>query len=169
MPLVTKFILLISFIMLHSKTYQIFLLIIIFLAIGFLTVLFTHQSEESDNQVKLNNSQVEITQPIRDFYDRPIAAEAYVKIIKPWLEAVSLQPDLDQIRYTKDKLENFQSSNPSLGSAHIQLFLAFDAWEEYLMSKDEQFKDRALERLTQAANLLPDLAGIINNLQLSLK
>jgi hypothetical protein len=94
-----------------------------------------------------------------------ISAEDYIEQIRPWLKAVVNNYSPATIGAVKNKLLTLQSSEPSLGQAHINLFLAFQNWEDFLNSEQGVFKEQTKSKLTLVVDFLPALSPEINDLQ----
>lgn len=119
-----------------------------FMIIGFLVVFLTHEN------------------PINKTVENPnlVSAENYMTHIKPWLGQIYTDQSLDNISEVKEKFLNLKSADKSVGSAHLALFLALDAWEKFLLTGDEANKQISIKNFSTASQLLPDLALEIESL-----
>lgn len=134
-----------------SKTNKVFILFLFFVAVGLFMVLSTHQT----GQFLTKDSQLP---PL-------VSATDYADHVRPWLVRVINNPSLENISQTKQDLLNLKSSDKNIGQTHIKLFLAMDAWENYLTTKQSQMKTVAQDDLTSVSNDLPELSTEIDNLK----
>lgn len=130
------------------KTKSILFFISVFIMIGLLTVFFTHKAAPSDNVM---------------------SQAKYIESIEPWIDSAYLDQSPSNILSIKNNFLNFHSDNRAIGPTHIALFLAFDSWEKFLSSGDEDSKEQAIEHFYTAAELLPELNLKIEDLVKILK
>ncbi|MFA6466909.1 MAG: hypothetical protein WCV71_03550 [Patescibacteria group bacterium] len=134
-----------------NQTKNILFLVLVFIAIGLVSIFFTHQAPQSDVSRIL------------------VSQENYVNYIKPWMNSVYLDQSVANITVIKNNFLNFQGADQSIGPAHIALFLALDAWEKFLLTGDDNNKQQAIRHFSSAADLLPELSLEIKNLANILK
>ena len=125
-----------------KKTYEVFILVAIFMTVGVIAVYSTHQPDKDNQQNQ---------QPV-------IAAEDYQDHVSPWLRSVLVDSSLENIKEVKQNLFDLRSSDENIGQAHIALFLAFDAWENYLTTGQIFMKERAKNHLDSFSQYLPTIA-----------
>ncbi|MBU1203324.1 hypothetical protein KKH39_04770 [Patescibacteria group bacterium] len=135
-----------------SKTKKVFILFLFFMAAGLIIVLVTHESGQ------VFNNKIENLPPL-------VSVEDYAEHIRPWLTRISQDPSLENISQTKQDLLDFRSNNKDIGQVHIKLFLAIDAWENYLLTNQVQMKTLAQENLLEISTALPQLSVEIENLR----
>lgn len=129
-----------------NKTKQVFFLILIFLGFSITILLFTHDQPSSKISVLLNQ-------------------QAYITDIQPWLQEVAENYSLATIQQTKENLMNFKSNDRLVGQVHITLFLAFDAWEKFLLTNQASFKKQTLASLLKVEESVPDLSTDLQSLK----
>jgi len=132
-----------------DKTKKVSILVIIFILFGLVVIFFTHQATPQTKNL--------------------VAQENYAAYIKPWIDSVYTDQSLDNISNIKNNFLNFQGADKSIGDAHIALFLAFDAWERFLLTGDIDSRDQAIKHFSVATGFLPELSADINNLENILK
>lgn len=132
------------------STKNVLFLALAFMAIGLVVLFFTHQEPLIPNDGS----------DVRGL----VSAEEYIGYIEPWIKNASLDQSLNNISDIKAKFLDLKSSDKSIGSAHLTLFLAFDAWEKFLLTGDEANRQIAINHFFRASDLLPDLAPDIQNL-----
>ncbi len=125
-----------------SKNNQIFLLILIFLGLG-LTVLLT------DNKAPLQDN----VAPVLG------TSQNYPRQVRQWLREVSAAEDLVTVREVKDKILNFRAKDNNLGRAQVNLYLAFDYLEQFLVTKDSRYREKAAVNLSLLGALFPELTA----------
>ena len=131
------------------KTKNVLILAVGFMLVGLLAVFLTHDTKQ---------------EPVTF-----VSQENYVDHVRPWVEEVSLNPSLVNIRKIKEELLNFKGSDESMGSAHIALFMAFDAWEKFLLTGDDNKKVQSIEHFYSVVSFLPELDLEIKTLENILK
>lgn len=131
------------------KTKHVVVLFLIFILVGISAVFLTHQNKIEQT---VNNTDM-------------VSAQDYISEVRPWLMDVFEKRSITSLVQTRNELLNLRSSDKSIGNAHIALFLAFDAWEKYIMTSDSSMKDASYNHFDVASNLLPELAEDINNLK----
>ncbi|PWB38404.1 MAG: hypothetical protein C3F02_03555 [Parcubacteria group bacterium] len=133
----------------YFQNNKILLIVAIFFGLCLLVQLVHPCSGPSDFIVRQNNA------PSAN--PDVISADKYPQYVRVWLVEVPRQDPLPAVRAVREKITNFRG-DLSLGRAHISLLLAFDSLEQYLVTKDLRFKDRAGENLSQVVQLFPELA-----------
>lgn len=131
------------------QTKNVLFLVLVFTIIGLLIVFLTHQTDSKSNIF--------------------VSQDNYVEHIQPWIETIYLDQSLTNISVVKNNFLDFQGSNQSMGEVHIALFLAFDAWERFLLTGDVNNKQQALQHFSLAVDLLPELNLKIATLENILK
>jgi hypothetical protein len=89
----------------------------------------------------------------------------YIDTVRPWFKEIDNNYSLDQIANVRNKLLYLNSKEKSIGDSHLNLFLAFDAWQQYLESNNPELQRQADKFFEQAAISLPPLHNEINRLQ----
>jgi len=146
-----------------NRINKIFAIIVIFLIFSFIILLFTH------NELKINNIN-NIKKEIKKGENISlINSKDYALYIKPILFSVIEDSSSENIILARDQIFNYSNFNRYLGSAHTNLFLAFETWEDYLTSPDEYLKRNILEKLNIVLNIVPELKNEINELKKILK
>ncbi len=131
-----------------NQTNKVFFLILIFLGIGITILLLTHDLD--------NNIDNQIVEEVVDY-------TAYIQDIRPWLATAT--NDLTAIQNIKGNLESFSSLDSFVGQVHVNLYLAFDSWEQYLLTDNNKYKQETIKKLTVVADLVPGLTEDIANLK----
>ncbi len=139
-----------------NKTNKVFIIITIFLAFSFLILLLTHQSLEVRKSFK--ESPKEINTNL-------IASKDYALYLQPILVSVMTDNSLENISLVRETLFNYNEDNKSIGLAHVNLFLAFDTWQDYLVNNDNYLKENIIEKLNIVLNLIPELSIEIKQLK----
>lgn len=131
-----------------NKIKHVLFLMVVFIGVGCLSIFFTHQDKERSNLVSPEN---------------------YVSYIRPWINDAYHDQSLSSVSKIRDNFINFKGSDNSMGAAHMALFLAFDAWQRFLVTGDNVSVGQAINHFSKAAQLLPELSTEINNLENILK
>ncbi|MFA6308001.1 MAG: hypothetical protein WCS88_00415 [Patescibacteria group bacterium] len=126
-----------------NQTRNILFLVLAFMIVGLVTIFFTHEAKKTDYTT---------------------VQEDYIKEIEPWIDSVLLDQSPANIAIIKNNFLNFHSADRSIGSAHIALFLAFDAWERFYLTGDQVVREQSIKHFSTALGLLPDLSDKIDNL-----
>lgn len=103
----------------------------------------------------LNNSQKDIAAGQAD----------YIDTIRPWLREIDNNYNLEQVANIRNKLLYLNSKEKSVGEGHLNLFFAFDAWQQYLESNNSELQRQASRFFEKAALALPPLNNDIKRLQ----
>ena len=130
------------------QTKHVLMLILVFAGLGLTTILLTHQGVKPSELVSPEN---------------------YITHVRPWINQVYLDQSLENITAIKNNFLNFKGSDRSMGPAHLSLFLAFDAWERFLLNGDKQDIEQAIKHFSSAQDLLPELGAEIEGLENLLK
>ena len=127
------------------KIKNVLLLAVGFMLLGLLTVFFTHDTVQKPTSF--------------------VSQESYAKHIKPWIDSVYIDQSLVSVSNIKNNLLNFKGADHSTGPAHIALFLAFDSWEQFLLTGDDASRQKSIDHFYSAADLLPEIRTEIKNLE----
>ena len=139
-----------------NKINKVFIIITIFLAFSFLILLLTHQSLEVRKPFKESPKEININL---------IASKDYALYLKPILVSVMTDNSLENISLVRDTLFDYNEGYKSIGLAHVNLFLAFDTWQDYLVNNDNYLKENIIEKLNIVLNLIPELSIEIKQLK----
>ncbi|MBT4850352.1 hypothetical protein HON36_05905 [Candidatus Parcubacteria bacterium] len=135
-----------------SKGKRVFLYFILFIGIGIFITWSTHEAG------KYQTGQKEIKVDLVD------AAE-YTDQVRPWLQLVAVDGSLENIKIVRQNLIDLQGLEYSLVDTHMNIFLGFDAWENFLLTSDQTYKDQVEQRLSLASEAMPDLKEDLENLK----
>lgn len=130
-----------------NQVNKVFLLIVIFLAVGLLSIFVTHNSSPDMDQPTI------------------VIDDNYSATARVWLLSAVQDHSLGNISQLREQLLNFRSSSQTIGQAHINLFLAFDAWQKYLSTNDSYYQIQASNHLILVSKIMPDLSVDIDNLK----
>jgi len=139
-----------------NKTNKVFIIITIFLAFSFLILLLTHQSLEVRKPFKESPKEININL---------IDSKDYALYLQPILVSVMTDTSLENISLVRETLFNYNEGNKSISLAHVNLFLAFDTWQDYLVNNDNYLKENIIEKLNIVLNLIPELSIEIKQLK----
>lgn len=89
----------------------------------------------------------------------------YTNQVRPWLQSVAENYSPAAIKEVKAKLLAFKSTDQFLGRAHINLFLVFETWDQFLNTNDNTLKEQTKNQLRLVSELLPGLSPELGNLQ----
>ncbi|MFA5126646.1 MAG: hypothetical protein WC465_01425 [Patescibacteria group bacterium] len=89
----------------------------------------------------------------------------YLETVSPWLGSVTETYQARDIANIHDKLLYLKSHDKSVGDAHMNLFLAFDVWQEYLKTKNPDLKNQISDFLQRADEKMPALDSEIKRLE----
>lgn len=89
----------------------------------------------------------------------------YIDVVRPWLQEVNQNYTLDQVAGVRNKLLNLNSRDKLVGESHINLFLAFDAWQQYLESNNVDMQKQADVFFEKVIVSMPSLHNDIQRLQ----
>lgn len=134
-----------------SKNNQVFLLIFIFSGLGLAALLVYDPSEQSADK-GLDYSRVSL-----------VSNKDYPQQVRQWLKEVSAADALAAVRAVKAKILNFRGADDNLGQAQVNLYLAFDYLEQFLVTKDSKYKAQVAANLAVVAQLFPELNPDIDN------
>lgn len=99
-------------------------------------------------------------------HDQVISSQAdYIEVVRPWFKEINPDYSLEQIVSVRNKLFNLNSKDKLVGDSHINLFLAFDSWQQYLESNNLQMQAQANTFFEQATVAMPPLHNDIKRLQ----
>ncbi len=85
--------------------------------------------------------------------------------VRPWLESITEKYQPSDIANIRNKLLYLNSREKSIGEAHMNLFLAFDVWQQYLETKNPDFKKQTGYFLEQAGEKMPLIKSEVRRLQ----
>lgn len=125
----------------------------VFLVIGFTVVYVTNKDRNNANNLLVNTPA------------GLVSSQEYPGYIRPWLEEVVQRQNLEAVRDIKTKILNLRGADRSLGQAQVSLYLAFDSWEQFLLTKDKIYKNKATENLNVVAKLFPDLSSDLDKIK----
>ncbi|OGY94203.1 MAG: hypothetical protein A2406_01865 [Candidatus Komeilibacteria bacterium RIFOXYC1_FULL_37_11] len=120
------------------------MLILAFAGLGLVAVFFTHEAAKPSELVSMEN---------------------YVIHVEPWISQAHRDQSLANITVVRDNFLNFKGSDHSMGATHLALFLAFDAWQRFLITGDNNNINQSLKHFSVAKDLLPELRVEIENLE----
>lgn len=143
-----------------NETNKIFLIIIIFLGFSITILLLTHDSVNINNinkiEEKIDTSKL-------------INTDDYILYIKPLLNSVIDDNSSENIIRIKDELFDYTTTDKYAGTAHINLYLAFDTWKDYSIIPKDYLKQNIIEKLNIVLDIIPNLDIEINKLKEILK
>jgi len=125
-----------------------------FLVLGTISVSLTHQNNRSIVEYQSETEIIEL-----------IGYSEYIQQIRPWLQTALSDQSAETISRVRSNLLNVKSSEKELGPVHMNLFLAFESWENFLHTQQESYRAQASEQLALAANLSPELSEDIQQLK----
>ena len=134
------------------------ILIVVFVILG-LTVIFFTDKPGSFGARRQNPSGAAMVS----------SGDDYIQTINPWLNSALSDSSPTNISEIRNKFLNLRSADQSIGEAHLHLFLAFDAWHNFLKNNDSSFKDQAMDNFSTVIKLWPDLESYIEKLQVILQ
>jgi len=141
-----------------SRARKVGILIVVFVILG-LTVIFFTDKPRSFAVRHQNPSEVALVS----------SSDDYIQTINPWLNSALSDSSPTNISEIRNKFLNLRSADQSIGEAHLHLFLAFDAWYNFLKNNDVSFKKQAMDNFSTVIKLWPDLKGYIEKLQVILQ
>jgi len=139
-----------------NKINKVFIIITIFLAFSFLILLLTHQNLEVRKPFKESPKEININL---------IDSKDYAIYLKPILVSVIIDNSLENISLIRETLFDYNEGHKSISLAHVNLFLAFDTWQDYLVNNDNYLKENIIEKLNIVLNLIPELSIEIKQLK----
>lgn len=139
--------------MIISQSKKVLILVVVFIVLGATALLFTENRVKTVKQPSLSADEL-----VADNSD-------YIRTIEPWLSSVLADNSAANISSIREKFLNLRSADSSVGEAHLHLFLGFDAWQKFLDSRDDDFKNKALVNFSAAAKIFPDLESYIEKIQ----
>lgn len=89
----------------------------------------------------------------------------YIDTVRPWFKELDKNYSLEQVASVRNKLLYLNSKTKSVGDSHLNLFLAFDAWQQYLETNNPELQRQADKFFEQAVVLMPPLHNDIKRLQ----
>ncbi len=140
-----------------KETNKVFIIIAIFLGFSSLILLLTH------NDLSINNID-DIKEEKKVNIDL-INSIDYALYLRPILISAIEDNSLENITFIREKLFIYNENNKSIGLVHINLFLAFDTWQDYLNKGDNYLKDNIIEKLEKVLDIIPELDIEINKLK----
>jgi len=140
-----------------KETNKVFIIIAIFLGFSSLILLLTH------NDLSINNID-DIKEEKKVNIDL-INSIDYALYLRPILISAIEDNSLENITFIREKLFIYNENNKSIGLVHINLFLAFDTWQDYLNKGDNYLKDNIIEKLDIVLDIIPELDIEINKLK----
>ncbi len=135
-----------------SKEKKIFLYFILFIGIGMSITWATHET---------GKYQVDQKEIIVDL----VNTTEYIDQVRPLLQLVAIDSSLENIKIVRQDLMDLQGLEYSLGDTHMNIFLGFDAWEKFLLTSDQTYKDQVEKRLSLASEAMPSLREDLENLK----
>lgn len=120
------------------------------MVVGLTVVFFTHENPNAED-ILLDKSIVNV--------------QKYTEHVEPWIRLASYDQSLQSISSIKENFLKLKGSDQSMGPAHLSLFLAFDAWERFLLNNKVEDQQASINHFSKAAELLPDLAAQIEELK----
>lgn len=144
--------------MMISRARKVGILIVVFVILG-LTVIFFTDKPRSFGVRHQNPSEAAMVS----------SSDDYIQTINPWLNSALSDSSPTNISEIRNKFLNLRSADQSIGEAHLHLFLAFDAWHNFLKNNDTSFKEQAMDNFSTVIKLWPDLKSYIEKLQVILQ
>jgi hypothetical protein len=95
--------------------------------------------------------------------------EDYLKVVRPKLTSVIASPDSQHIVETREFLYNIKTSDRSIGSYHLPLYMVFSLWSKYTETRDLATLTKILGILEELKISIPELQEQINGIILILK
>jgi len=135
-----------------NRQNKVILAMAFFMFVGTVAVFLTHErSTQTSKQVEVDSISV------GDY-------AGYVENIRPWLQEAFRDQSVDTVARIKFNLLSVKSEEKDIGEAHMSLFLAFESWEKFLDTQQESYRLQASQRLATVAELMPELAIDIEQL-----
>lgn len=127
-----------------SRQKTIFLYFVLFMSIGLFITWKTHKT-------------INYTSDSDDVVVDLINTDEYVNQVRLWLNLVINDDSLHNIQTVRQNLMDFKGLEYSLGDTHMNIFLAFDAWERFLLTGDSAYKEQVIKRFLMAEQVRPEL------------
>lgn len=89
----------------------------------------------------------------------------YIDVVRPWLRSIENNYQSSDITRVRDQLLYLNSREKSVGDGHLNLFLGFDAWQQYLETSNPVLQEQAATFFDRAAGFLPPLHNDIKRLK----
>ena len=143
-----------------NQTSKVFFIITIFLGFSIVVLIFTHDSVNINESLDKKEDKVEVVDT-----SKLIETDEYLIYIKPLLNSVIDDSSSENITRIKNELYDYTTSDKYAGTAHINLYLAFETWEEYLKVPKDYLKNNIKDKLNIVFEIIPELDIEINKLK----
>jgi len=151
-----------------SKNNLVFLVIIVFIAVG-LTVIWFSREAEMESADRLAEYEGEFSSAPFGLQNLMVKSDDYAQQVRPWLDRAGQDPSSDTVRDIKSKILGLRGADQDLGLAQVSLFLAFDAWEQFLSTQEASYRETAIRQFSRFGDLRPDLRPEAEGLKSVLK